>query len=95
MLFFTLFFACGEHKHKHDTASISEGEANLDNGQTVYQGCMVCHSSNGVDIVAESQEITDEEIAGIITNGSGSMTPQTNLTEEDVRDVIAYIRSQE
>ena len=99
MFFFTLFFACEEHEHDHehkaDTAAVADGEPNIDNGQTVYQGCMVCHAGNGIDITAESPDFTDEELAGIITEGIGSMTPQTHLTDEDVRDVIAYIRSQE
>lgn len=93
--FLGLFSACDDHDHKHDTATVADGEADLDNGATVYQGCMVCHNSNGVDIVEEAGELSDEELAGIIVNGSGSMTPQSQLTDEDVRDVIAYIRSQE
>ena len=93
----TLFFACSEeeHDHKHDTASITDGEADLDNGSSVYQGCMVCHNSNGIDIMTKSSTLSDAELAGIIENGSGAMTPQTQLSKEDVRDVIAYIRSQE
>ena len=56
---------------------------------------MVCHNSNGIDIVTKSGGLSDEELAGIIQDGFGSMTPQTQLSREDVRDVIAYIRSQE
>ena len=97
LLFFTLLFACGDHDHdhKHDTASIAAGDADLGNGETVYQGCMVCHNSNYVDIIEKSGDLSDEELAGIITNGFGSMTPQSQLTDEDIRDVIAYIRSME
>ena len=99
MLFsFLLFSACADehdHDHKHDTADVVSGEPDLDNGASVYQGCMVCHNSNSVDIIEKSEGLSDEELAGVITNGSGSMTPQSQLTDEDIRDVIAYIRSME
>ena len=97
LLFLTLLFACDDHNHdhKHDTASIATGDADLGNGETVYLGCMVCHNSNGVDIIENSGGLSDEELAAIITNGFGSMTPQSQLTNEDIRDVIAYIRSME
>jgi mono/diheme cytochrome c family protein len=91
----TLFFACGDHEHKHDTATVIGGEADLDNGSSVYQGCMVCHNGNDIDIIDKSRDLSDEELAGIIENGSGAMTPQTQLSSEDIRDVITYIRSQE
>ena len=94
MLFFLhLFFACEEHDHKHDTEEIAEGEPDLENGADVYQGCMVCHGQNGIDIIEKSDGLSDEELAGIITNGTGSMTPQSQLSNEDIRDVVAYIRS--
>ena len=48
-----------------------------------------------MDIIEKSGGLSDAELAGIITNGFGSMTPQSQLTDEDVRDVIAYIRSME
>ena len=96
MLFsFLLFFACADehdHDHKHDTAEVAGGEPDLDNGASVYQGCMVCHNSNGIDIILKSGGLSDEELAGIIQDGFGSMTPQTQLSSEDIRDVIAYIR---
>ena len=102
MFTFLLFFACNDahdhdhdHDHKHDTAVVVGGEPDLDNGASVYQGCMVCHNSNGIDIILKSSGLSDEELAGIIQDGFGSMTPQTQLNSEDIRDVIAYIRSQE
>ena len=100
LISFLLFFSCAhdhdhDHDHSHDTAKLIGGEPDLDNGAAVYQGCMVCHNGNGIDIVLKSGGLSDEELAGIIQDGFGSMTPQTLLSSEDIRDVIAYIRSQE
>ena len=55
---------------------------------------MGCHASNGVDIIAESAGLTDEQLAGVISDGVGGMPPQAGLSDTDVRDVIGYIRAQ-
>ena len=103
-LFFLGFLAaCGgkdgdsghDDDHDFEEQPVADGEPDLANGESVYNSsCTGCHNSNGVDIVAMAAGLSDEELAGVITNGVGSMPPQGFLSENDVRDVIAYIRTQ-
>lgn len=103
-LFFMGFLAaCGGkdsdsgHDHDHDVTEqeVAEGEPDLSNGEAVYNtSCSGCHNSNGIDIIAKSAGLSDEELAGVIANGVGSMPPQSFLSETDIRDVVAYIRTQ-
>ena len=87
-LIFSLLIACGGK-----AADTSNGEADLENGESVYQSCMACHSGNGIAIDVISAELSDEELERIIVEGEGGMPAQSALSADDVRDVIAYIRA--
>ena len=88
-LIFSMLIACGK---KADNGE----EADLANGESIYNtNCMACHSSNGVDIVYLSSSLDDTQLSSVITDGIGGMPAQSSLSESDVTDVVAYIRSQE
>jgi len=75
-----------------DTSTTTD-EPDLDNGKSVHDNrCMGCHASNN-DIASHAPSMSDEELADIIQNGKGPM-PAQNLSETDLRDVIAYIRQE-
>ena len=89
-LFVILSFACGSKT----SDSSSSMEADLDNGESIYQSsCMACHPNNGYDVEEHATDFSDEELESIITEGAGGMPAQSSLSESDVRDVIAYIRA--
>jgi len=76
-------------------ALVACGEPDLENGQLVYDTqCMACHSDNTI-IEDTSPELSDSELKSVIVNGVGDMPPMSNLTNADVRDVIAFIRTLE
>ncbi len=78
-------------------------------GKVVYtRACQKCHGLNGVAMAAiakalkvemkamgseEVQKLTDEEMTKIIKEGKGKMIKVSTLTDKDVADVIAYVRT--
>lgn len=78
-------------------------------GKVVYtRACQKCHGpdGSGVEAIAkalkvtlvplsseEAQKKTDEEINKIINEGGGKMKRVPGLSPEDVKDVIAFVRS--
>ena len=87
---FGLLVACGGKDGETDTTS---GEGDVANGESVYNStCMTCHPGSG-DIPTLSSSLSDEELADVITGGSGGMPPQSSLSDQDVTDVVAYIRT--
>lgn len=74
-----------------------------ENGEALYgsTGCDVCHGANGAggagpalsDIAAE---LADDEIADAIENGTdGGMPPAGDaLTDDEIGDLVAYIRQE-
>ena len=68
-------------------------EGSVTNGETIHdQICWVCHSTIG-NFPEVIPDLTDENIQNIVNNGMGAM-PQQNLTEEEVRDLIAFLREE-
>ncbi|MFN7143853.1 MAG: c-type cytochrome [Myxococcota bacterium] len=61
--------------------------------------CAACHGANGEGgtgpAMSEVATKSDAEIEGYIVNGSddGAMPPFPNLTEQEIADIIAYIRA--
>jgi cytochrome c6 len=77
-------------------------------GEALYKGkCVACHGADGKgetavgkankvrDLAsADVQKQSDEEIAGIISNGKGKMPGYgKSLKAEQIKDLVAYIRS--
>jgi cytochrome c551 len=95
LLLLGLLIGCGGKDDTGLDEETTSTETDLANGQSVFDGlCMGCHASNGTDIVSESASLSDDQLEDIIVNGSGSMAAQSSLSADDVRDVIAYIRTQ-
>lgn len=74
----------------------------VDAGKQLYSThCYVCHGQEGESIPGVSfrsgqfrRASTDEEISRIILNGiPGTGMPPTNLTAEERRNLVAYLRS--
>jgi cytochrome c6 len=42
---------------------------------------------------ADVQKQSDADLTGIITNGKGKMPPYKTMTPDQVKDMVAYIRS--
>lgn len=76
-------------------------------GKEVFSRCAICHGESGEGKEAigkafgvkmpqlgskEIQSLDDATLKKIITEGKGKMKP-VNLTDQEVSDVIAYIRT--
>ncbi len=67
--------------------------------------CAMCHGPDGTGskagkamgahdfTTADVQKMSDAELAEVITNGKGKMKPSTGLKPEDVKGLVAYIRT--
>jgi mono/diheme cytochrome c family protein len=78
-------------------------------GKTVFEAkCAPCHGSNGEGKAAiakmykvemhalgskEVQAKSDADIKKVITAGSGKMKPVAGLSDKQVEDVIAFVRT--
>ena len=79
------------------------------NGKAVYaRACQKCHGLDGAGVAAiakamkvemkplgsaDVQKTSDADLANIIKNGKGKMVKTSGLSDKDVADVIAYVRS--
>ena len=64
--------------------------------------CAGCHGADGKgkeamktrDLSsADVQKQSDADLSGIITNGKGKMPPYKTMTPDQVKDMVAFIRS--
>jgi mono/diheme cytochrome c family protein len=78
-------------------------------GKTIYSNkCMICHGADGEGATGYAkamglqparmssdrvQNKTDAELKKIILDGSGKMKPVKGLSEADIDNVIAYVRT--
>ena len=63
----------------------------LTNGQFIHDNtCMGCHSGNTA-MADNSPSMSDSQLENVIQNGQGYM-PAHNLSDTDLRDLIAYLR---
>lgn len=79
-----------------DTAGAGDIVGDAAAGATVYNAtCAACHGADGnvneAKLTEEIPALTDDEIEDVILNGYDEMPPQ-GLTEQEVADVIAYLR---
>jgi mono/diheme cytochrome c family protein len=77
-------------------ADVKAGEA------TFKAKCAMCHGADGKgkeamktgDLAsADVQKMSDADLSGMITNGKGKMPAYKTLTPEQVKDLVAFIRS--
>jgi len=64
--------------------------------------CAMCHGADGKgkeamktrDLAsADVQKMSDADLSGMITNGKGKMPAYKTLTPDQVKDLVAFIRS--
>lgn len=77
-------------------------EGDADAGATVYTAsCATCHGETGdaqipwsgvpaADLRAAIEELDEEGLSAVVTDGSGAMPPISGLSAQDVADVVAY-----
>jgi len=89
--------------------TLAGGQGDATSGQAVFMNqCSICHGADasgrtpmakslGVTIPdyrsKQVQTLTDQEIRKVITEGKGSMPPVGNLSDSDITNLIAFIRS--
>lgn len=67
----------------------------LANGEYIHgDTCMSigCHDQNDV-LDRRVPELSDTQIFRVVRNGEGYMQPQDHLSDEDILDCIAYLRT--
>lgn len=78
-----------------------------DSGGSIYKAkCATCHGPDGKGETAtgksmkvkdlasdEVQKLSDADLSAAITNGKGKMPAYKTLTPEQVKSLVAYIRS--
>jgi mono/diheme cytochrome c family protein len=73
----------------------SDADADLANGQDVHDmtcGNGYCHGNNTI-LNERVPELTDEEIFNTVNDGTDFMPAQDQLSDTDITDVIAYLRT--
>jgi cytochrome c551 len=84
--------ACGDKTGDTASSEIDLSTADIENGQTVHdEVCQVCHSSNSA-MADNAASLSDSQLEDVIRNGTGSMPAQSSLSDQDVVDVMGYIR---
>lgn len=85
--------------------SISLYASAQDAAATFKSKCAGCHGADGTGTKAgkmmgahdfttpDVQKMSDAELSEIITNGKGKMKPTAGLKPEDVKGLVAYIRT--
>lgn len=81
----------------------SAAKADVAAAEATYKAkCAACHGADakGKEAMktrdlssADVQKQSDADLSGIITNGKGKMPPYKTLTPDQVKDLVAYIRS--
>lgn len=85
---------------RSDAILALDGDATA--GATVYaDNCAVCHAASGLGVddggtgmnltEAAGETSEDAEFAGILLNGEGDMPSFSELTDQEIADVLAYI----
>ncbi|MGH9787390.1 MAG: c-type cytochrome [Candidatus Acidiferrales bacterium] len=89
--------------------AVSGSAGDATKGKVIYtRSCLKCHAADGsgqpaiakalkVEMKAlgseEVQKLTDEQIKKDIVEGTGKMQKVAGLSDQDVADVIAYVRT--
>ncbi|MCK6521874.1 cytochrome c [Myxococcota bacterium] len=103
----TLAFAvaCGDKETATDSGGDSQVDAILaltgdsTAGATVFSNtCAGCHGADGAsgyaaNLVEEIPEKDDAFIVGVIINGYEGGMPAQDLSDQEVADVLAYVRA--
>lgn len=81
----------------------SPAKADVAAAEATYKAkCVACHGADGKgkeamktrDLSsADVQKQSDADLSGIITNGKGKMPPYKTMSADQVKDMVAFIRS--
>lgn len=86
--------ACGNADNAQDA------NENIEAGEEVFRNnCASCHASDlsgngGPSLVDIGSKYSEEQIADIITEGIGSMPPQTQVEGEDLEELASWLSEQ-
>ena len=95
--------ACGD-ENKDSSSLDFDGDPAA--GAAHFRFCTSCHGdqgqgnqggtpeTNGPSLVSEVPDQSDDELYDIITNGYDEMAPVQGLTDEQIIDLIAYLRQE-
>ena len=82
---------------------ITRAKADVSAAEATYKAkCAGCHGADGKGKDAlktqdlrspNSQKMSDADLSGIITNGKGKMPSYKSMSADQVKDMVAYIRS--
>jgi len=82
----------------YDTAALASGDPEV--GAAIYAfECASCHGVNGegsaagTPLVGEVATMTDDKIWWVIAYGADGMPSYPELTDDDVGDLIAFMRA--
>jgi len=74
--------------------------AQAQDGSATYKAkCAMCHGADGAKIAAHdlqgagAQGLSDADLSAIITNGKGKMPASKALKPEDVKGLVAFVRT--
>ncbi|MCK6515705.1 cytochrome c [Myxococcota bacterium] len=109
LIAFTLAFtaACGDKDTGTDSGGDSNSEVDAilaltgdatAGGTTFANTCAACHGADGAsgyaaNLVEEIPEKDDAFIVDIVINGDGGGMPAQDLSDQEVADVLAYVRA--
>ncbi len=92
----TALTGCGSNER---TSSIGKLTGTASSGASVYATkCLSCHGSDGrsgsarEDIAHEARDDSDEAIDKIL-GGGGGMPSFSNLSDQDIADLVAYLKT--
>jgi mono/diheme cytochrome c family protein len=92
-----LLAACGD---KGDDTGGSGLTGDATAGESVFaSNCAACHGTDasggsGPDLGAHVPGMSDSEIQSVIENGEGLMPAISTLSDQDIADVIAWLRGE-
>jgi mono/diheme cytochrome c family protein len=81
------------------TSSVEKMTGTASSGASIYATkCVSCHGSNGrsgsagVDVAHEARDEAEDAIEKIL-EGGGGMPSFSNLSDQDVADLVAYLKT--
>ncbi len=96
----TIAPACSEEENPK-TEGILELSGDAADGKLTYDNnCSSCHGADGTgngsapSLAEHASHESDSEIVTIILDGEGSMPSFSNLSDQEVANILAYIREQ-
>lgn len=98
MLLLLSLFACAEDPRVDDILALTP---DIDNGEALYGGnCTGCHGEDatggsGPDLVEHLSHHPDSDYVAVILDGGLGMPAYDAWPDQDVADVVGYLRSLE